>query len=507
MAVPAIEHDGQRLTDELPRRLAGRHLRVAVVGDAIVDGWLSGRCQRLCREAPAPVVDITERSFTLGGAANTAANLAALGARVRLVSAVGADPPGESLLREAEQADVDTTGTVVHPARATVAKYRVCAGGQVLLRFDEGVDQPPLDRAATAELVRRLREAVADCDAVLVCDYGTGVLGGAVRAALRRLRERLPLLVVDAHEPGDWAELAPDVVTPNAEEAASVLGTAIGGDSAQRLATLERHRDDLFAATGASTVVVTLDRDGAALLSRDHPTHRTWARPVPDHHTAGAGDTFVAALTVAAGTGLPLTTSVELAQAAADVVVHRPGTAVCDTEQLAHRLGSYRDAPVAHGQLADLVAEHRTAGRRIVFTNGCFDVLHRGHVAYLNQAKQLGDVLVVAVNDDTSVARLKGPDRPVNTAADRAAVLAALSCVDHVTVFDEDTPVDLLRRLRPDVYAKGGDYTPEMLPETPVVREFGGEVRILDYVPDHSTSAVIDRIRTTPAAATPGRTR
>jgi rfaE bifunctional protein nucleotidyltransferase chain/domain len=146
-------------------------------------------------------------------------------------------------------------------------------------------------------------------------------------------------------------------------------------------------------------------------------------------------------------------------------------------------------------QLAAIVAEHRRAGRRIVFTNGCFDVLHRGHIAYLNQAKALGDVLVVGVNSDGSAARLKGPGRPVNPAADRAALLAALSCVDHVTVFGEDTPIELLRTLRPDVYAKGGDYSPDMLAETPVVRGYGGTVRILDYLADHSTTAVIDRIR------------
>jgi D-beta-D-heptose 7-phosphate kinase/D-beta-D-heptose 1-phosphate adenosyltransferase len=168
---------------------------------------------------------------------------------------------------------------------------------------------------------------------------------------------------------------------------------------------------------------------------------------------------------------------------------------VCTVGGLTERLGSFHGAALDSQQLAVVVGEHRAAGRRIVFTNGCFDVLHRGHVAYLNQAKALGDVLVVAVNSDASVARLKGQDRPVNTAADRVAVLAALSCVDHVTVFDESKPIPLLRLLRPEFYVKGGDYTPEMLAETGVVRAYGGEVRILDYVPDHSTSAVIERIR------------
>jgi rfaE bifunctional protein nucleotidyltransferase chain/domain len=284
----------------------------------------------------------------------------------------------------------------------------------------------------------------------------------------------------------------PDVVTPNAVEAAALVGAAWPDE---RAGEVERRADALRTATGAATVVVTLDRDGALLLPADGPAHRTWARPAPESRAAGAGDTFVAALTMALACGLPATAGVEFAQAAADVVVSRPGTAVCTTAQLTARLGGVRAELLDHDELAEAVAAHRAAGRRVVFTNGCFDVLHRGHVAYLNQAKRLGDVLVVAVNDDASVRRLKGPGRPVNSAADRAAVLAALSCVDHVTTFGADTTTGLITRLRPDVYAKGGDYTPEMLPETPAVRACGGEVRILDYLPDRSTTAVINRIR------------
>jgi D-beta-D-heptose 7-phosphate kinase/D-beta-D-heptose 1-phosphate adenosyltransferase len=166
---------------------------------------------------------------------------------------------------------------------------------------------------------------------------------------------------------------------------------------------------------------------------------------------------------------------------------------VCTVTDLAERLGAV--PALDHDRLTELVEEHRAAGRRIVFTNGCFDVLHRGHVNYLNEAKRLGDVLVVAMNSDESTARLKGPGRPVNGIADRIAVLSSLTCVDHLTVFDEDTPVELLSRLRPDIYAKGGDHRAELLTETPTVESYGGEVRILSYLPDRSTSALIDRIR------------
>lgn len=479
------DHELPELTPALPERLAALRQKVLVVGDVILDEWLSGNAERLCREAPAPVVTVEHRVVAPGGAANTAVNLAALGADVALVSAVGADDSGAELLAALEKSGVDTKLVVVAEGRRTTAKRRVVAGEQVLVRLDDGDrDQAPLPGLAD------LRAAAADAAAVVVCDYGTGLLSDAVVAGLREFRDELPLLVVDAHEPARWAGLEPDLVTPNAQEAARVLGTSLPDSPAE---FLDEHRAELFERTGARAVVVTLDRAGAVLLDGDRPVHRTWARPAPEQQASGAGDTFCAALALARCAGLPAVVAVELAQAAADVVVHRPSTAVCSVADLSERLGGH--GVLDRDRLAAVVAEHRAAGRRIVFTNGCFDVLHRGHVSYLNEAKRLGDVLVVAVNSDAGVTRLKGPGRPVNGIADRLAVLAGLSCVDHLTVFDEDTPVELLASLRPETYAKGGDHRPELLAEADVVRGYGGEVRILDYLPDRSTSAVIDRIR------------
>lgn len=262
-----------------------------------------------------------------------------------------------------------------------------------------------------------------------------------------------------------------------------------------RARTVSARRDALLAATNAGAVVVTLDRDGTVLLGRDGEDHRTWAKPATEKQASGAGDTFVASLTAARAAGLPLGTSLDFAQAAADVVVHRPGTSVCTTADLTAHLQQVADTAIATEDLVRRVAEHRAAGKRIVLTNGCFDVLHRGHTRYLDQAKQLGDVLVVALNDDDGVRRLKGPDRPINPLADRVGIIASLSCVDYVTVFSTDTLVPLIELLRPDVYAKGGDYTAQMLEETPAVEACGGRVSILDYVPERSTAAVVRRIR------------
>jgi len=484
------------LGPEVPGVLADLSPTVVVVGDPMLDGWWCGTSDRMAREAPAPVVELGSRLFVPGGAANTAMNLVSLGARVRFVGAAGDDAAGRLLRDLLVDAGVDVGGLLLAAGVRTTTKDRVVVADQVLVRLDDGVSpvypQEVLDSLADA--------AVAACEganAVVVCDYGTGALVGPVRDALVSRAPRPPLCVVDAHDATPWAALAPDVVTPNAAEAERLVGGRLVGDDDGRAGAVGRRAETLLAATGASAVVVTLDRDGTATVARGSTglVHRSWARPATEKQASGAGDTFVAALTLARACGLPLTTSVDLAQAAADVVVTRSGTSVCSTADLAGHLAGFAESALTHDELARAVAADRAAGRSIVFTNGCFDVLHRGHTAYLNQAKRLGDVLVVAINDDASTARLKGPGRPINPAHDRAGVLAALSCVDYVTVFDGDTAVPLLELLTPDVYAKGGDHTEESMVESSVVRAHGGEVRILDYLAAHSTSAVVRRIR------------
>lgn len=497
------------LAEWLPGRLAQERPVVTVIGDAILDGWWEGSIERFCREAPAPVVQVQRRDFAPGGAANTAMNLAALGARVRFLSLVGQDSAGKELTERLAAAGVDVSDVVSYPGMTTTTKFRVSSAGQVMLRLDDAASEVPVE--GLQELAAAIPSALSGSDAVVLCDYESGALEGPVRAALLDAlapndardtpsgsaeTSRRALVVVDAHHPARWAELKPDLATPNAQEAAGLLGTELPGGAA-RCPFVEAHANQLLRASGAGAVVVTLDRDGTLTLGSSGANHRTWARPEAEKQASGAGDTFVAALTLARASGLPLTTSVDLAQAAADVVVHRPGTSVCTTDELARHLGAFADTALTAPELARIVQAHRREGRRIVLTNGCFDVLHRGHTRYLNQAKQLGDVLVVALNSDSSVQQLKGPGRPVNQEADRAAVIAALSCVDHVTVFDTPTPIPLIELLEPDVYAKGGDYTPEMLAETEAVERYGGTVAILDYVPEHSTTAVLERIRST----------
>ncbi|WP_375431509.1 D-glycero-beta-D-manno-heptose 1-phosphate adenylyltransferase [uncultured Friedmanniella sp.] len=486
--------------------LALRHLapRVVVVGDVMLDRWWVGSSNRLSREAPAPVVEVQRRSDVPGGAANTAMNLAALGADVRLVGVVGADEAGRVLRELLIEAGVEISGLLSSADVATVTKTRVVSDDQMLVRIDD-VRRTVLTPALEEELTTAAVKALVEVEALVVCDYGSGLLLGPVEAAFGR-ESRPPLVVVDAHDGAPWARLRPDVTTPNAEEAFRLLGRPVPTDGS-RLRELTAAAPELRRRAGADAVLVTLDRDGSVLFGPGEEVvnepHRTPAWPRAEKQAAGAGDTFVAALTLARAGGVSLPVAASLAQAAADVVVQRFGTSVCSTDELVEHL-AVGDAALAEETLLRRVAAERAAGRRIVLTNGCFDVLHRGHTTYLSQAAQLGDVLVVAVNSDRSVRRLKGPERPINSADDRAGVLAALSCVTYVTVFDTDTAVPLLERLRPDVYAKGGDYTPDQLVEAEVVRSYGGEVRILDYVPSQSTTEVVGRIRARRGQPDPG---
>ncbi|MEG3633141.1 D-glycero-beta-D-manno-heptose 1-phosphate adenylyltransferase [Micromonospora palythoicola] len=562
---------------------------VLVIGDAMLDEWRFADSDRLCREAPAPVLTLRRRISAAGGAANTAVNIATLGGRSVLVAPVGADAAGDELHDCLDRAGV-WDRTVSQPGRYTPVKRRMLAGDQILLREDSGDPDDPLSDLGVDCLLTALDCASEELRAasggekptLVVCDYGLGALPAPVRAWLVEHRDRYATVALDAHDLADWRGLAPTVVTPSFAEATRLLaragavrptmhpatsadpaggrelhlehpevdpadgpseltvGTAPGaagtrrtdgptgeptpgesrvamtrdglsvtgtgvtvnaevGAGVDRAVLAESRLAELRAHTGAAVVAVTLDTEGAVVGGVDGAPARSHSTPVPASHAVGAGDAYLAAMTLALAADAPLSTAAQLAQLAATSTVAGTGTCVCRREDLLAALG--RPAPddrqvlVDTGHLTEIVAEHRRAGRSIVFTNGCFDVLHRGHIRYLEQARALGDLLVVAVNSDGSVRRLKGADRPVNPIEDRAALLAALTCVDHVVVFEEDSPATLIEAVRPDVYVKGGDYPPELVPEAPLVQRLGGQVRTLGYVPDRSTSAIIDRIR------------
>ncbi|MPZ13116.1 MAG: D-glycero-beta-D-manno-heptose 1-phosphate adenylyltransferase [Chloroflexi bacterium] len=483
------------MSAELARLLRSfRELNVLVIGESMLDSYLTGRARRLSPEAAVPIVSLDGCTSAPGGAANTAANVAALGARVTLLSVVGDDPEGRELRHLLGERGVCDGQIRTDSARRTIAKRRVMAGSQMLVRLDEGSTEA-LSRETRDWLLLALGRLFAQHDAVIVSDYGYGVIGAEGIEALAELQTACPrVLVVDAKQLGAYRMVGATVAKPNFAQAMQLLRDQALPEGPGRADAIARTADRILDAAGASIVVVTLDCDGAILLSRDRPPYRAIARSVPRTPAAGAGDTFASALALALAARADPIVAVEIASAAAAVVVAKSGTATCSVGELRRHVvpGGKLVPDVSH--LRRLVADYRRDGCRIILTNGCFDILHRGHVSYLNAARALGDVLIVGVNSDDGVRRLKGPGRPINRLEDRLEVLAALSAPDHVAVFDEDTPVELIRAVRPDVFAKGGDYTVEDLPEAELVEQLGGTVRILPFVEGYSTTDALQRI-------------
>jgi D-beta-D-heptose 7-phosphate kinase/D-beta-D-heptose 1-phosphate adenosyltransferase len=475
------------------------NLHVLVLGDAMLDIYLRGHATRLCQEAAVPVVDFAERAEAPGGAANTALNLRALGAKVSLLSIVGRDRPGRQICQTLRRQGVNTRHIFVDPRRRTLVKQRILAGSQLVVRIDEG-DTGELALSDQHALVSRLRALWDKCDALVISDYDYGAIGPGLIAALAELTRRRPLPVIgDSKLLKRFSGVCFAAVKPNYGQAIELLQAA-PVEGAARIDQMHRLGHGIFELLDTKLVALTLDQDGAVVFQAGKPAIRTFTQPNPHSQAAGAGDTYVAALALALAAGGDTAASAEIAAAAAAVVVAKDGTSCCSLTELRNRLAG-REQHAGLEALLPHLNDSRRRGQRIVLTNGCFDILHRGHITYLSQARALGDLLVVGLNTDESIRRLKGPERPLNTLEDRMQVLAALTCVDHVVAFDEDTPHRIVKAIRPHVFVKGGDYTRDRLPEAALVEELGGRVEILPLVRERSTTKLISRIRAVDGAA------
>ena len=462
--------------------------RVLVAGDLMLDRYWSGPARRISPEAPVPVVHVSELDDRPGGAGNVALNVAALGGRAWVCAPVGADEAAAVLRARLEAAGVGCAFEVV-PQAATITKLRVLARHQQLIRLDFEDGFPDFEPARLAAGVTALLDAAG----IVVCsDYAKGALRdvAAVIAAARTAGR--PVLVDPKGT--DYARYAGALlITPNEAEFAAVAGE--WADEAGLVAKARR----LAADCGIGHVLITRSERGMTLVAADGAPAQhipTRAREVFD--VTGAGDTVIATLAAALAAGSPLADAVQLANHAAGIAVGKLGTATVTPLELAAALAPAR--PPAAGvvertALLEELAAARARGERIVMTNGCFDLLHAGHVRYLAEAAALGDRLIVAVNDDASVRRLKGSERPINPLAARMEVLAALRAVDWVLPFTEDTPRALIAQLLPDVLVKGGDYRPEDIAGGAEVIAAGGEVIVLGFVEGHSTTATVGRIR------------
>ncbi len=461
--------------------------RVLVVGDLMLDRYWHGDTGRISPEAPVPVVHVRDADERPGGAGNVALNLASLGVGVTLVGMTGDDEAADTLADRLAAAGIDCR-LLRQAGMPTVTKLRIMSRHQQLIRLDfeegfAGCDPAPL--------LATCRAAVEDAGALVLSDYGKGTLQ-QLRPLIGLARQAgIPVLVDPKHT--DFSHYAEaSLITPNQAEFEAVVGPCRneGELVARGQALIRAHR--------LGGLLITRGEQGMTLLREGAPERHLPARAREVYDVTGAGDTVIAVLAGALAAGSDLEEATGLANLAAGIVVGKLGTATVTLPELQAATRLQQEAGqgvLSRDQLQLALAQARTAGERIVMTNGCFDILHAGHVGYLAAARRLGDRLVVAVNDDDSVRRLKGPGRPVNPLARRMSVLAALASVDWVVPFGEDTPEDLICDLAPDVLVKGGDYRPQDIAGHDCVIRNGGKVVVLDYEEGCSTTDIIQRIR------------
>jgi len=471
--------------------------RVMLVGDFMLDRWVYGDAERLSPEAPVPVLRKVRQETMTGGASNIACAVTALGGKAICIGVIGNDPDGEELCSLLSAAGAEAPGLIRLEDRPTTVKTRYVGlaqhrHAQQMFRVDDESVQP-----LSAELHEMLRGAVRaelhSCDVLAIEDYNKGVLSqSAAPLLISDARQAGVPVVVDPALIGDYRRYAgATLLTPNRFEAALASGVQITDTE-----SMARAAGRIVEITRADAVVITLDKEGAFLYTNDGTARRIPTRARPVYDVSGAGDEVLAMLAIAVGDGCDLAAAVGLANVAGGLEVEQFGiipiarTQVHD--ELRRMVGLRTSKVVDRKDLADELARRQKRGDKVVFTNGCFDLLHIGHVRYLQQARELGSCLVVAINSDDSVRKVKGPDRPIIPAGERAEMLGALECVDYVTVFDEDTPEPLLAVLKPEVLVKGG--TTPMVVGRQIVEGYGGIVRTLDLVDGLSTTNIINRI-------------
>ena len=460
-----------------------RGVHVLVVGDVMIDRYWQGPAERVSPEAPVPVVAVEQRTAYPGGAANVALNIVSLGAQCTLVGCVGDDEAGTELSNTLTAAGVNCD-LIALPDWNTVVKLRIVAQGQQLLRADF---ETPLPMSGESERLAMLQNKVEkhlqSVQVLVLEDYDKGVLDDP-QPLIHAARQRNVPVLVDPKLKPVAAYRGATVLKPNAKEFAHATRDAASRSDAAR---------QLIEDLQLSGLVVTRGAEGMECYSPTEVRHIA-ARPVEVFDVTGAGDTTAAALAVGMAMELPLFEVAQLANVAASIAVTKFGTATVTGPELSRAMTT-KGGLIAAGDLEQEVVAAKAQGERIVFTNGCFDILHAGHVAYLEEAAGLGDRLIVAINDDASVTRLKGAGRPVVSVQGRSRVLAGLGCVDWVVQFSEDTPLDLLARLQPDVLVKGGDYDVSKVVGGDYVTSYGGEVRVLSHIADVSTTAIVERMR------------
>ena len=475
---------------EILDRCKGRE--IWVVGDIMLDQYVQGEVERISPEAPVPVVTVRDVEYRLGGAANAAQQITALGGCAVLGGVIGDDDTGKMFLESCARAGIDSRAVVTESSRTTTRKLRVLGHGQQLLRLD-WEDAVPVPDAVSQRLFQRLLSG-PDPEVIILSDYAKGVLtDGMLAMFIDRARATGVRVLVDPKRQDFAAYSGANMLTPNLKELALAAGRNLDPDDAESIAAAAR---PLVAAAQLDWMVVTLGHRGILLVAADGSSRHIPAMNRAVSDVTGAGDTVIAVLAMALAGGADVGQAAEIANAAAGVAVGEVGAVAVQSAQIRQALAGRIGAKVLdRAELAARAKSWRAEGKRVVFTNGCFDLLHAGHLSLLHQAAHMGDLLVVAINSDESVRRLKGRERPILPAVERAALLSALTCVDAVTIYDEPTPKEVLHIVRPCVLVKGQDYKLEDVVGRELVESAGGRVVLVPLVASRSTSALIERIR------------
>ncbi len=470
-----------------------RQSRVLVVGDLILDKYIWGKTSRISPEAPVQVVEVERDEVRLGGAGNVVNNLLSLGCQVSVASVIGADDDGQKLFSLLMRDGIDSRGILQTPQRTTSRKTRVLASHQQMLRIDRESTESIPD-TEQRELLTAVESQLEEVGAVVLSDYAKGVLSPELlQQIIAACRKRQVPVIVDPKGSDFSRYRGASLLTPNRREAEAATGTEICD-----LQTLLHAGNRLLQELELDALIVTRSEEGMSLFRKESAAVHlpTEAREVFD--VSGAGDTVVAALAAAMAAEVAIEDAAKLANLAAGIVVGKLGTSTVSPDEIlaaaTRNIDRHDNKILPRKELACLLEPLRRSGKNIVFTNGCFDLLHAGHVKYLQQARALGDLLVLGLNSDASIRRLKGPKRPLLDELERAQILAALDCIDYLTVFDEDTPLELLQQLQPQILVKGGDYAAEEVVGKDLVESYGGRVELIQFVDGKSTTNIIDKV-------------
>ena len=465
------------------------HPKILVIGDLMIDKYLWGDCNRVSPEAPVQIINVKKETKVLGGAGNVAHNLVTLGSHVEVLSIIGGCKISNELKKLFKDINLNTSHLIEQKDRVTSKKTRIISAQQQVIRYDIETNEN-INKASEVKLIETFKSIINNFQLVIISDYGKGVVTNYVAQEIIKVSNSKNIKVIVDPKGYDYSKYTSAfLLTPNKKEACEATGINISDEKSLKDALIY-----LKNFCKLKTSLIPLSEEGIALFDEKFRSHPTVAREVFD--VTGAGDTVIAALGYALAAKQDIDTAVVLANLAAGVVVGKIGSATTSFKELIQYESSLNNSECEENiipleKFTKILGDLRRLDKKIVFTNGCFDILHVGHVKYLEQAKKLGDILVIGINSDNSVRRLKGETRPVNKLFDRSCILASLSSVDYVIPFDEDTPINLIEKIIPDILVKGGDYKGKDV----IGQKIAKKLVLIDFVTGKSTSVIIEKIQ------------